>query len=406
MFSEPLARDRVFLDEALALAVRGRGLAAPNPMVGCVIEREGRIIGRGHHEYAAKDHAEVVALRAAGEDARGATLHVSLEPCSSTGRTGPCTEAIRLHGISRVTCCTVDPDSRHRGRGLAELEEAGLEVAVGYRREDAVRLNAVFFGSEWKRRPHVTLKLASSLDGGIATATGESRWITGDAARRAVHELRATVDAVLVGAGTVRTDDPRLTVRLPHPSARTPGRCVIDPRLRSDPAARIFREPGADEEGGDVTIFTAETVLVGEGARRADALRSLGAAVVGLPRDAEEPRWLDLGALLDELRRREARSLLVEGGAVTAGRFLADPRGLVDLLWWHVAPVLLGDQSKRAIGELTVARLADAPRMRFVGTESLGPDVAFRAEVLTGFDPKAVAEELARCESEATCSRD
>lgn len=395
--SQPTEADRRHLDLALELAARGRGRTAPNPMVGAVVERDGHVVGRGHHVFEDGDHAEVVALREAGDAARGASVHVTLEPCSTTGRTGPCTRALVEAGVARVTACTADPDPRHRGVGFRALREAGVAVAVGHRRADALRLNAPFCTTIVHDRPHVTVKVAASLDGAIAARSGESRWITGPEARRLVHERRGVVDAILVGAGTQRADDPRLSVRLPHPVPHPPMRCVVDPSLRTNPSSRLLEPAAGGESIGPVLVACSEEVAIGEGARRADALREKGAQVVGLPRADGTDRWLALDVLLAELRRRGVLSLLVEGGGVTIERFLK--AGLVDVAWWHVAPMLLGGAgTAAALGDFGAERLSDAYRLRRFETTRAGADLLVEAEVAGGFDPERLASELEELE--------
>jgi diaminohydroxyphosphoribosylaminopyrimidine deaminase/5-amino-6-(5-phosphoribosylamino)uracil reductase len=402
MTTGPPAADAAFAREALELAARGRGRVSPNPLVGAVVVAAGRVVGRGFHVFEERDHAEVVALRQAGAAARGATLHVTLEPCSSHGRTPPCTEVVLAAGIARVVCCSADPDPRHRGRGLARLREAGVAVASGVLREEAVRLNAAFVRFVRARRPLVTVKLATSLDGALAAGDGSSRWLTGEGARRRVHEMRAAADAILVGAGTVRADDPRLSVRLPGGAPRAPLRVVLDPRLSAvAPGSALLAPAAADERAGAVLVLADAAVVAGEGARRAGALREAGAEVAGVP--PAGGGGLDLGAALDELGRRGVQALLVEGGGVTAGRLLG--AGLVDRVALHVAPLLLGGAGPRAaFAGFRAALLGDAVRLRRLAAEPAGDDLIVEAEVEGGFDPAAEAEELARCEEEAGCS--
>src|SRR5579872_6272521 len=252
--------DLAHMRASLGLARRGLGNTWPNPAVGCVLVREGRVVGRGWTQAGGRPHAEAEALARAGRAARGATAYVTLEPCSHHGKTPPCAEALIAAGIARVVAAIEDPDPRVSGRGIARLKEAGITVETGPCADEAVELNAGFLCRVKHGRPLVTLKLATSLDGRIATASGESRWITGAAARERAHLLRATQDAVLVGTGTALADDPQLTCRLPGLEDRSPVRVVIDRNLRLPATLRLFSEarpvptwlvtpPGSNREG-------------------------------------------------------------------------------------------------------------------------------------------------------------
>jgi diaminohydroxyphosphoribosylaminopyrimidine deaminase/5-amino-6-(5-phosphoribosylamino)uracil reductase len=358
---EDLARDS-FMDLAHDLAERGRYTVAPNPLVGAVLARNGTVISEGWHVRAGGDHAEVGALKGAGEAARGATMYVTLEPCNHHGRTPPCTDAVLRAGISRVVMGHLDPDPRMRGRSARLLREAGIEVEV---LEDPTfgRQNEQFLHYMRTGRPFVHLKLAATLDGRIAAAGGDSKWVTGEAARRRAHELRAESGAVLVGANTVRTDDPLLTPRdLPAEPPRTT-RVVLDPRLTTSPESRLARSAGDDP----VLIFSREGALGG----RAKALEDLGVEVVPAATRKDE---LDLGFVLEELGRRGIRGVLVEGGADTATRFVEG--GLADKLTLFYAPRLLGSDGVPMIGALRVTRMAEALRFSVAAVETFGGDVA------------------------------
>jgi diaminohydroxyphosphoribosylaminopyrimidine deaminase/5-amino-6-(5-phosphoribosylamino)uracil reductase len=345
------AEDAAFMRRALALAARGRGGTRPNPMVGAVIVRGGRVLAEGFHRRAGEAHAEVSALAPLGGRAPGATLYVNLEPCCHTGRTGPCTAAIIAAGVRRVVVGCGDPNPRVDGAGLRLLRRAGVRVDVGCLEDDCRTINRAFFTWVRDRRPLVTLKAAATLDGFIAAhpvrgAAARRRapvWITGEAARRAAHELRAEHDAILVGAGTVLADDPRLTVRLPRAprgAARwlPPVRVVLDGALRTPPSSAVLRAaPGMPP-----------TIVVGAAradARRVRALERAGAEVVLLPARAGR---VAVRRLLRELARRELQSVLVEGGAAVHGAFL-DER-LVDRVALFVAPTLLGAGTPIAAG--------------------------------------------------------
>ena len=318
--------DAALMRRALFHAARAEGGTVPNPMVGAVVvDADGVVVGQGYHERAGQAHAEVVALEAAGARARGATMYVTLEPCCHTGRTGPCTRRLIEAGIRRVVAATLDPDPRVAGQGVAELRAAGLSVEVGLEHEAARRLNAAYFTAQEQKRPLVVVKAAASRDGAIAARRDRPTAITGPAANRRTQRLRASVDAVGVGAGTVLADDPRLTVR-DVVRARPLTRVVFDRRLRTPVSARLFREPG----GGPVIIVTAPDARRAAGAA-ADALTRAGATLV-------EAGGLD--AALAALAGLDVHSLLVEGGAALH-RALWDA-GLVDRVHLVVAPGALG----------------------------------------------------------------
>lgn len=319
------------MGRALALAERGRHTVSPNPLVGCVLVRDGEVVGEGWHYRAGGDHAEVAALRAAGDRAAGATAYVTLEPCAHTGRTGPCADALLAAGVTRVVAALADPDPLARG-GSEALRAAGVDVEFGLCEAAARRQNEVFLHGLGAGRPFVVLKAAVSIDGRIAASDGTSRWLTGAAARRRAHLLRAEADAVLVGSGTVLTDDPALTVRLPRYRGPQPLRVVLDRRGRVPHGARV-------RDGAAPTL------------------------VCDLP---------DLKAVLAELWESGARSVLVEGGAQVAAAFARD--GLVDKLVVHVAPLLLGDSGRPLLAGTGPATLADAHRWRLQAVERLGGD--------------------------------
>lgn len=338
-------RDLRWMEQALALAALGEGRTSPNPRVGCVVVRDDSVVGAGFHPAVGEPHAEWFALDRAGEAARGATLYVNLEPCAHHGRTPPCVDLIVRSGIRRVVASLVDPNPLVDGRGLARLREAGIEVRVGAAAREAEELNAAFL--HWHRhgRPLVTLKAAPSLDGRLTASGGAARWITGRPARRLAHRLRMRHDAILVGAATVRRDDPLLTVRLP--GVRAPRiRGVIAPSLDLRSSARIFTP--AEDGSPPPRLFVGESGA--EAARRAFA----GAAtVVAIPgRDGE----LDLLAVLRDLGGAGAQSVLVEGGGRTLGAFLT--AGLADRVALFVASRLLGDHDTTP---LVVAKGADDP---------------------------------------------
>lgn len=335
---------------ALTLARRGTGQTSPNPVVGAVLVRCGRIIGEGWHRRAGGAHAEILALRGATESPRGATLYVTLEPCCTWGRTPPCTAAIRAAGLRRVVVAARDPNPRHRGRGLRLLRAAGVRVDVGLLADQATRLNEPFHQWITTGRPLVTVKAALSLDGKIATYSGESQWITSVAARREAHRWRATVDAIMVAAGTVVRDNPRLTLR--HGvHGRQPWRVVVDARGRSPRSARLFTDR-----------WRARTLVVTTSlapARWRRALMRQGVTVVAVKRDGAHA---DLPAALRELGKRELTSVLVEGGGDLIGA-LFDER-MVDQVMFVYAPLVIGGrEAKTAVEGRGVARLRAAGRL-------------------------------------------
>jgi diaminohydroxyphosphoribosylaminopyrimidine deaminase/5-amino-6-(5-phosphoribosylamino)uracil reductase len=351
---------------AVELARRGLGRTSPNPPVGAVIVKRGRIIGEGWHRRAGGPHAEVVALRGAGAAARGATLYVTLEPCAHVGRTPPCATAVRAAGIARVVVGVGDPNPRVRGRGLRLLRRAGIAVTTGVLAEEAGAVSAWFRHAVVARRPYVLVKLAASVDGRIATASGESRWISGPAARTLVHELRNQVDAVMVGAGTVMADDPALTCR--RPRGRDPLRVIVDGRLRISPRATVLRQRST------ATTLVA-TTAVAPRARRAAIARS-GAEVLVLP--GRRGR-LALRDLLAVLWQRGVVSVLLEGGADLAATALREE--VVDRFLLVLAPTLIGGDGHAVLGPLGLRALAKAPRFRRDRISRLGTDLLWEAAV-------------------------
>jgi diaminohydroxyphosphoribosylaminopyrimidine deaminase/5-amino-6-(5-phosphoribosylamino)uracil reductase len=348
---------------ALALARRGLGTVWPNPAVGCVIVKQGRVVGRGWTQPGGRPHGETEALAHAGEAARGATAYVSLEPCCHWGRTPPCADALIAAGIARVVVPVEDPDPRVSGGGLARLRAAGIAVETGLRAEEARALNAGFFQRIRDGRPLVTLKLATTLDGRLATRAGESRWITGETARARAHLLRAEHDAVMVGSNTVLVDDPTLDCRLPGLGPRSPVRIIVDSRLRLPLTARVVADAGR--------VPTWIVTLAGADAARQEAFRSCGVELVAVGPD--EAGAADLGAALGELARRGLTRVLVEGGAVLAASLLR--AGLVDRLAWFRAGKIIGGDGIPAVAPFGLERLAAAPSFKRLSIETVGEDV-------------------------------
>ncbi|GGG25888.1 riboflavin biosynthesis protein RibD [Caldovatus sediminis] len=356
--------DLAHMRAALALARRGLGNAWPNPAVGCVLVRDGRVVGRGWTQPGGRPHAETEALRRAGpEAARGATAYVTLEPCSHHGRTPPCCDALIAAGVARVVVALQDPDSRVNGRGLDRLRAAGIAVETGLCEAEARAVNAGFIRRIRLGLPLVTLKLATTLDGRIATATGESRWITGPAARREGHAMRARHDAVLVGSGTVLADDPDLTCRLPGMAAVPALRVVADSRLRTPLSARLVATARQ--------IPTWLATRPGHPPARRAPYQEAGVEILAVPA-AEPDGGLDLRALLGALGQRGVTRVLAEGGAALAAALLrAD---LVDRIAWFHAPGILGAEGRAAVDHLPVTGLAQMPRFQRVASRPLGED--------------------------------
>ena len=358
MFS---AADHEFMVRALRLARRGLFTTSPNPRVGCVLVRDGAIVGEGWHRRAGEAHAEVNALAMAGGATRGATAYVTLEPCSHYGRTPPCAEALIAAGVARVVAAMQDPNPLVAGRGLAMLNTTGIVTECGLMAEEAVELNVGFVSRMTRGRPWVRLKLAASLDGKTALNDGRSQWITGTPARRDGHRWRARACAILSGIGTVRTDDPQLNVR-DVATERQPLKVVVDSRLTLSPEARVL-------EGGALVVCADI-----EDMARADALRRQGAELLCLPNGAGR---VNLGALLDELGRRGINELHVEGGERLNGALLE--ARLVDELLIYLAPCLIGDTARGMFGIPPLAALNDKHALSIRDIRRVGNDLRLLA---------------------------
>ena len=352
--------DESYMREALRIAEYARGRTSPNPLVGAVIVRDGAIVASGWHRAAGEPHAEIHALRMAGELARGATLYVTLEPCAHHGRTGPCAEAVIAAGLARVVIALSDPNPLVAGRGIHLLTAAGIEVTTGICEDEARRQNEIFLKWVTTKRPFVTLKTAMTLDGKIASHTGASQWITGAAARARVHAYRNEYDAILVGIGTVLADDPSLTTRLEHGTGKNPLRIVLDSEARTPLDAKLVAD------GAAPTI-----IVVSERAdhRRVNLLRACGAEVVTLG-----AQRVDIAALLDYLGAREITSLFVEGGAAVNWSLLAG--GSVDKVHAFIAPMLMGGETaKTPIGGTGFDSPQTAFRLHDMTVEQVGTDI-------------------------------
>ncbi len=358
--------DHRHMARALALAERGRYSADPNPRVGCVIVREGEVVGEGWHRRAGDDHAEIEALRSGGECVRGGTVYLTLEPCSHTGRTGPCAPELAKAGLSRVVIAMEDPNPQVGGEGRRILEKAGVRVESGLLVDEAAALNAGFVSRMTRGRPRVTLKLGASLDGRTAMASGESQWITATGAREDVQRLRAESSAVLTGVGTLLADDPSLNVRSARydTGGRQPLRVVIDSQLRTPPSARLLSLPG------DTLIARGED---GADSSR-EALIAAGAVVISCPGNNKR---VDLGALLTELGVRECNDVLVEAGPRLAGSFVRED--LVDQFVFYLAPSLLGSAARGMFDLPGLEKMADKVQLEFVEVRDVGPDLRVQA---------------------------
>ena len=352
-----------YMKRALYLAGQALGATSPNPAVGAVVVKDGVVVGQGHTLPPGQSHAEVVALHAAGQRARGASLYVTLEPCCVHGRTPPCTEAIVSAGIREVHAATRDPNPRVSGRGLAELESAGIPVHSGEEEAEAIQLYEAFAKHINTGMPYVTAKFAMSLDGKIATHTGDSKWVTGDAARSYVQEMRRASDAIIVGVNTVLEDNPQLTARdgEDRPLARQPIRVVLDSSGRTPTDARLLGEPGQ--------TLIAVTVASDE---RVQLLKDAGAEVLRFP--ATREGMVYLCALLETLGDRGVVSALVEGGGTLLGSLF--DQGLLDKVAAFVAPVLIGGRSAPSpVGGNGAAAMAQATRLDSVRIEQIGEDM-------------------------------
>jgi diaminohydroxyphosphoribosylaminopyrimidine deaminase / 5-amino-6-(5-phosphoribosylamino)uracil reductase len=358
--STPL--DVKMMRRALELARLGQYSNHPNPRVGCVLTRGEQIVGEGWHARSGEAHAEVRALAAAGDRARGATAYVTLEPHCYHGRTPPCTVALIRAGVQRVVCGTLDPNPKVSGAGIQQLAASGIAVETGVLEAEVRELNLGFEKRMTSGLPRVTVKIAMSLDGRVALANGVSKWITGEAARADVQHLRAAASAVLTGIDTVIADDPQLNVRDPSIEllGRQPLRVVLDSRLRIAPAARIFSAPG------QTLVFTAA-----EQTAKAGAIRQAGAEVIAAPLDLE--RHVDLQHVLAELGRRECNDVLVEAGPTLAGRFLQ--LGLADELIVYIAPIVLGPEARAMALLPPLERIEDVLRYSVHGMQRAGQDV-------------------------------
>jgi diaminohydroxyphosphoribosylaminopyrimidine deaminase/5-amino-6-(5-phosphoribosylamino)uracil reductase len=367
------AIDCRWMMEALSLAAQGAGRVSPNPLVGAVVvDKDGAVAGRGWHEQAGEPHAEIAALGEAGDRTRGATLYINFEPCAHQGRTPPCAPEVVHFGISRVVAAIEDPDPRVAGRGFQILRDGGVAVETGLMALEAARLNEAFISSVLNGRPFVTLKMAMSLDGRIATREGESRWITGEASRALSHEFRDRVDAILIGVETLLKDDPLLTARPQGKEGKPLIRIVLDSHLRTPLAARAL-----PPDRGVATIIAA---LEGGDPERAEKLEETGAEVLFL--NPGPDGRVALAPLLVALGGRGVRHLLVEGGGQVHGSFLS--QGLADKVMAFIAPLIIGDDAAPgAVSGAGEAKLSTAPKLSHVEHKQIDGDILIQG-YLTG----------------------
>ena len=356
-----------YMLRAIQLAKRGLGRTAPNPPVGALLVRDGRIVGEGFHPAAGQPHAEVFALRDAGAMARDADLYVTLEPCCHQGRTGPCTEAVIRAGVARVFVGTQDPNPRVAGKGIQCLREAGIEVLCDLLKTECQRLIAPFTKHMTGGLPFVVLKAAMTLDGQTATANGDSRWISSAASREIVHQLRSQVDGIMVGSGTVKTDNPRLTARLDE-DHRDPVRIVFDGKLETSPQAVVYTQSSE-----------AKTILVTASEHGETALQPYRSRGVEILQVARKDGALDLAAALSELGKRSLHYLLLEGGSVLAGAIMR--AGLVDRVMIFVAPKLLGGVGRSLFAGKGVVSLSEAFSLTNLCVRQVDTDILIEGEV-------------------------
>lgn len=357
------APDRGFMTTALAMAARGLGSTAPNPSVGCVIVKSNVIVGRGHTQPGGRPHAETEALAQAGDLARGATAYVTLEPCCHHGQTPPCTDALISAGVSRVVIANTDPDDRVDGGGVDALRRAGIEVVTGVLESAAQKLNAGFFKCKRHGVPYIAFKTASTLDGRIALANGESQWITGGAARRYGHLLRSKYDGILIGSSTALADDPQLTSRLPGYSAdqSRPVRVVLDRRLRISFEAKVVQTA----QSHPTWVVTSDQ----SNSDKAQALERVGVQVMRIA-DSGNQAFARATAVL--LAKQGLTRVLIEGGGQVAASFLQEH--LVDRIYAFQAPKVIGGDGLSAVGGLGLTQMSDVPQFERMESRVLGPD--------------------------------
>jgi diaminohydroxyphosphoribosylaminopyrimidine deaminase/5-amino-6-(5-phosphoribosylamino)uracil reductase len=362
-----------FMQQAIDLACKGQGRTAPNPPVGAVVVRDGRIVGKGFHPAAGQPHAEVFALRDAAGQSRGAELYVTLEPCCHQGRTGPCTEAVVKAGIEKVFVGCEDPNPKVAGKGIQALRDAGIKVEAGLLQQECAELIMPFAKHVATGLPYVVYKAAMTMDGQTASAKGDSKWISCEASRRLVHELRNRVDAIAVGAGTVNADDAKLTTRLPG-GGRDPVRVVFDGSLSTSPRATLYQQSS-----------DAQTILVTDAAHSEQALlpyQSAGAMIILVDRNS---KGLDLKEAMLELGKRNVQHLLLEGGSTLATAML--DAGLIDRMMVFVAPKMLGGIGKGLFAGCGTDSMGEAYKLTNLRARSVETDILIEGEVLNVHRP-------------------
>lgn len=356
--------------KALELAEEARGSANPNPMVGAVVVKNGKIIASAYHKRPGSLHAEAIALRKAGRKAKGAALYVNLEPCAHIGRTPPCTDAIVRSKVRKVYCAMKDPNPLNNGRGIDRLKKNKINVSAGLLRDEALKLNEVFIKYITKKMPFVTLKMAESLDGKIATRCRDSKWITSDVSRNYGHRLRSEVDAILVGVNTILKDDPLLTSR----RARSPIKVVLDPDLKVSERAKIFSKKSPSLS---VIVMLKSSLSKKSSIEKIRRLNKKGVLVLTYP---GKNRKIDLKALLKELAELEIAHLLIEGGGDTAAGFIE--KGLVDRILFFIAPKIIGGKDAvTSVEGLGVDRVKKATVLKDMDVERIGDDILVKANV-------------------------
>ena len=368
-------RERYYLRMACRLARKAAGRTSPNPMVGAVLVRAGKVVGSGYHRAAGGDHAEIVALRHAGVRAKGSTLYINLEPCSHHGRTPPCADALIDAGINEVIAGMGDPNPLVAGRGFRKLRRAGIKVRVGLCEAECRTLLEAFAKFITRRLPFVTLKLAATMDGKIATVTGDSRWISDEDSRALVHRWRDEVDAIVVGAGTVRADDPQLNCRIP--GGRNPYRVVLDGRLRIPLGSRLLSHQDAHKT---IIATTAQAPTA-----KSRAIEALGAQVWRLPARHDQVAWLPL---LRKLAGIGVVSVMIEGGASIAASALKGK--VVDKIAFFYAPKIVGGDGRGMIDALAIAKMSRAIRLQRLDMRRSGGDI-----LITGYLDRAAGERSA-----------
>ena len=363
-----MGRHETYMRIALTEAAKATGKTRPNPMVGCVVVRNGEVVAKGYHERAGKAHAEQVALRRAGARAEGADVYVTLEPCNHHGRTPPCTDALIEAKVARVFVGMRDPNGLVDGRGIRRLRRAGIDVQMGVLRDECTHLNEAFVHYIRENTPFVIAKLAQSIDGRVATKTGHSKWITGEKARKFGHQIRRAVDGIVVGVGTVLADDPELTCRVRGGS--DPIRTILDSKARTPVDAKVIRI--AESSKAPTWVVVGEKVTK----KKVEALQRAGAEVIRMPLVAGR---VELEVLMAELGKRELLSILVEGGPTLMGSFF--DAGLVHKVHALVAPMVIGgEQARSSVEGAGIDELKEACRLQRLELDQLGPDV-----LLTGY---------------------